>query len=734
MKAKSILLVVFLIGFVLLSTACFSKPPTPPSVSYADITVEAKYAGEVEEAKLTVPFNEECTVKALEVPDYTFWYWECNGEKVSEDAEYTFPAAYDATYYAIYKPNADDTVLINAVCEKDAFADFHYPDIGINVGGYVKKGEKYTVRSTGDLAVSYFRIDDTRTEGPSLDLTADDNITLYAEFEENVCEVIIEDECEHCGIEMTEGSSLIRYNGKREYVKFVAKDVEEGYLPKTWVLSTTETPTGGTVALKEIEYSYSSSPEFGIDTYLLVNLKISLKCTCENIIPTYPVEIVSSDGSGANVVSPDYFIGEEQEHYTLTITPNEDSYIKEVNVINCDQPEFTSLYKFDGFFNGGTWDIPYFDKNCVVNVVTVKKENAAIVTIDSLDEDFALSGSGGSAPSITTQTIVAEKGVDHYFENIYQENLLAIYEVNRQFSHISDKDGNLVSRKLNFFFNVTEDTEYFINYSYKPDKNDYFDFDYIPEEHAYAVRLNPLTAIMYPERIVEYSEILEIPSTYCGVPVTKISDYGMSYYDSNGFSDILNSAIVFKKLRVPSSIKYIGKCAFASWAETTVVFDEDIELEYISPDAFWSPNDSVSANLTKDQLLMMVKSLHEEYIGDSSEFYIAWEDDSHFNEGDLGHYTATKEFICVKESSFENVSAFELNILYHELAHHYQFVSIAGTETETFDSLKIKPTDEEVEGWSLPYDKSNPDAYLNHPMEISAREFSSKYTGYTLYE
>ena len=33
-------------------------------------------------------------------------------------------------------------------------------------------------------------------------------------------------------------------------------------------------------------------------------------------------------------------------------------------------------------------------------------------------------------------------------------------------------------------------------------------FDYIPEEHAYAVRLNPLTAIMYPERIVEYSEIL----------------------------------------------------------------------------------------------------------------------------------------------------------------------------------------------------------------------------------
>ena len=470
MKAKSILLVVFLIGFVLLSTSCFSKPPTPPTVFYADITVEAKYAGEVEEAKLTVPFNEECTVKALEVPDYTFWYWECNGEKVSEDAEYTFPAAYDATYYAIYKPNADDMVLINAVCEKDAFADFYYPDIGINVGGYVKKGEKYTVRSTGELAVSYFRIDDNRTEGPSLDLTADDNITLYAEFEENVCEVIIEDECEHCGIKMTEGSALIRFDGKSEYVKFVASDVEDGYLPKSWILSTTVIPTGGTVAQKDEEYLYSSTPEFVIDTYLLINLKVSLKCTCENIIPTYPVEIVSSDGSGATVTSPEKFIGTDGELYNALIEPDEDSYIQNVILISDEARAYTVLSILDDFYNGFTCDVPYgteyYDvSDWVLQVYTIKKENAAIVTIDSLDEELnATVDFEGSAPSMTTQIIVATKGQDYVFENRYESNLLAIYENGYRVSHISDKDGNVVSESIEFSFNVTEDTEYFINY------------------------------------------------------------------------------------------------------------------------------------------------------------------------------------------------------------------------------------------------------------------------------
>ena len=208
----------------------------------------------------------------------------------------------------------------------------------------------------------------------------------------------------------------------------------------------------------------------------------------------------------------------------------------------------------------------------------------------------------------------------------------------------------------------------------------------------------------------------------------------MSPYDENVYADMLNSAIVFKELQVPSSIKYIGKRAFANWAQTNIVFDEEIELEYISPDAFWSNYDSVTANLTKDQLLMMIRSLHEEYIGNSSEFYIAWEEDSHFEDGALGHYMTSKEFICVKESAFENISAFELSILYHEFAHHYQYISVVGTETENFASLIIKPTAEEVDGWSLEYDKSDHDAYLNHPMEISARDYSYKYTGYVSHQ
>ena len=53
------------------------------------------------------------TVKASDTEDYEFWYWEKDGKNVSEKKLYTFIAEEETRLLAVFKPKAEDKVLIN---------------------------------------------------------------------------------------------------------------------------------------------------------------------------------------------------------------------------------------------------------------------------------------------------------------------------------------------------------------------------------------------------------------------------------------------------------------------------------------------------------------------------------------------------------------------------------------------------------------------------------------------
>lgn len=717
-----------------------------------NISVEVKYFGAVEEEKLTVKAGKEFTVKASDVDDYVFWYWEKDGKIVSEEAEYTATATKAETYYAVFKPKADELVLIDVVCERDEFTEYWYKDIGVTGGGVKKKGEPIALRSNGELAVSWFTVKGERRRGPYIELTGEESVRVEAEFE-SVCQIEIE-ENPYCEIRLVSGTDYVEEgelisgtflmnDGERlELSASVAEEYENDYALDQWRATRTGSLAYSFIGTYDEESGCEWSPtyELGISDNF-VNIRISLTCEAENIASPHAVRIVSDDGSGATVVAPKKFAladeGEADRSYQALITPNADSYIQRValytseEVVSCGSGQ-----NFNDYYNGAYFDISekgIGTEDAELRVYTVKRDSAAIVNVISDDDWFTYTPkpSGGYAPSISTKTYVVKKGEPQIFRSYYDYNLNEIYKCGYQFSHVEDENGNRIADTFMFEYAVNEDTDFYIRYIEKPIADEYFDYFLTDDGKGYEARLSPLNDYFY--RWANFADELTIPSVYNGKPVVAIGDYGMGNYRKGVEEDwsTVNLYPVYKKLIVPASVKRIGVKAFANYAQTEIVFDENAEFEYISPDAFYSTNDSVKAVLTKTQLTGLVKQLHERYIGDGEGFEVRFLADEHFgDENELGHYEGFAEYICLKESVITDISAFELSLIYHEFAHHYQFAAMAGVGEETYETLAIQPTEAEVEAWSEPYDEEDYAAYWAHPMEASARAFALKWTGF----
>ena len=269
----------------------------------------------------------------------------------------------------------------------------------------------------------------------------------------------------------------------------------------------------------------------------------------------------------------------------------------------------------------------------------------------------------------------------------------------------------------------------------KPVDDLYFDYTLTADRTGYVAKLSQLA--LFPTSCPSVNEI-SLPYTYNGLPVKEIADFGMSAYRCHTTILGLNvghyTRVPFNKIVLPYTLEKIGEKAFASCFDLQVVFPNGDKIAAMSPDAFWSPNDTVWANLSKAHLKLLLQTLHTKYIGENEGFTYQIKADSHFGgENDLAHYEALTEYICIKENILyvgTSISAFELGLLYHEFFHHYQLVAMTGVGEECLESMNVKPTNEEITAWKTPYDTSDYDAYWNHSLEVSARNFATEWSGW----
>lgn len=764
-KMRSILLtMISALGCLVLLGGCAwlngkeNSSSSNTSTDAVEITAKVKYEGKADEGRKFVRVGEPYTLRAYDTDEYAFWFWESDGEKVSEDAEYTFTVKEDATFEAVFIPKAEDKVLINTVYEKDEYSRTWYAETGILGEGYVQKGAELCLQSEEELAVSWFTLNGERTRGPILEMTADDNVTVKVEYQQ-VVEIVLA-ESEHYTLDFATGSQLMDVDEITgvENVN-ISYTIADGYVADKWMVKV----YASNKAVREGFYSRESfvreddTVEFYdalelVTTIYDARYESSLVVDNVNVMDTYRVEIISEDGSGAQVISPEKFLHksdweENPRGYRIEIIPNEDSYIQNVDTYIKASGEETQ----GGFVKGnivqghcdylggkcyigdtstfGTWE------DTTVRVYTIKKENAAIINVISCNDEITHTPNpmGDYSPLINTQTYLVKKGNSWQYYCDFDNNLNAIYEQGYQVSHITDESGETISPTLSFRRTITKDENFYIHYSEKPIKDSYFDYHLTEEGDGYAVRLNPL--LFYFDRYAPSTYELTVPATYNGKPVVEVPDFGLSFYQTTGDMRDDYGIYKFQKLNLPSTIKRIGAKAFASNCTLEVVFDENMQLEYLSPDAFWSSRDEVTANLTKTHLAMMLNQLHNTYIGENADFEVRFELGDHFDENEYGHYEAFTEYICVTEGLFgetARISAMELSIIYHEFAHHYQFIAMVGLGEETYESLIIQPTQEEVEAWGQTYDKDDYDAYRNHPMEVHARAFAEEWTGFLL--
>ena len=734
-----------------------SSSSTAPK-NTVNITVKVKYEGKADEGCFAVPVGEEFTLRAYDTDEYEFAFWERaqDGEPIFDEAEHTVTAKQDTTYYAVFAPKADDQVLVNVVYERDFYAQQYYYDVGVLGEGYQRKGEEVHLVSDGELPVSWFTVRENwlysfeeETRGPTLTLLPEKSVTVFVTFEQ-VCEIVLADS-PHYTLYFKDGDTLMNQDEPFS----VGMHLEDGYVADRWEIVWYPIPSaaahGFCVNTREegINWGREWTYDWQVES-LCRRMEFSLVVTNENLSEPYQVEVIREEGHEPGMYCtmsiPDYFLMDATYNgYYMGIYPSRNAYIKDVKV-RIERDDGNPYYQYDiinafhGEYSGGYFHIPdAYDlgsyEDITVQVELVSKETHAVVNLISNDDNivYTPNPNGGYAPSITTQSFVVKKGVSKEFHMHYTNNLAKIYEVGYQFSHIADAKGNVVSETIEFAYTPTEDTDLYIHYERKPIADEFFDYHLSEEGDGYEVRLSQLSILPYSNYEMEYQEELTIPSTYNGLPVVEIPDFGMSYYQvtGNGMRDTYG-ANVYGTLYVPASIKRIGEKAFANIFETKIVFDEKAVFDEISPDAFYSNQNSVKANMTKAQLESVVKGLHEQYIGVADGFALCLEPAEHFkDENALGHYEIFAEYICILADDLDlaNISTYDFWKIFHEFAHHYQVVAMYGVGEETYESLLIKPTQEDVTAWKQDYDKEDYDAYWTHPMEVSARAFAAKWTG-----
>lgn len=709
---------------------------------------EVEMEGESQSAKV----GERVTLRAFDTDEYAFSHWEYLSKVVSTDREYTFKITrgdlYFKRYYAVFTPKDEGKALINVVYECGETIDeqlLRLERLIVDGGGYHNIGDGITLQSSNDGVgiARRFAYDGKVVDGPVLSLRVEKNTTVTVTIEKMVKLSIAENE--HCDVSLDVGESFLK---EGEYFTASMQMKSTEYVPDTWQIK--DAITGEVLESYPWEENTELKSVVAHSEISLHNqLVVDLTCANENVIDTPNVKVISATGDAVQVEveKPEKMILDRG--FPMWVKPDDDTYLQNIYKFAPATEEFPFASRIDFvsveqiYAEGGKIFVPdstlSFGEGYEVRIEAMPRAKAAIVNIISDNEvikkeceETGKRPSGYFAASLSTTFKIVEKGKEQLHQLDHYENLKAIYEVGFQFSHVEDENGRRVADNVDFCFTAEGDMNYYLKWVKKPVADPYFDYTLNMNRRGYVARLSQLC--LFPQICPPIDEI-SLPYYYNGMPVTEVAEYGMSAYrcfpDKRGVE--YYSYVPFGKINIPHTIEKLGNMAFASCFRLEVGMPAESGLWYIAPDAFWSPNDSVSANLTKTHLDLMLQRLHYRYIGKNDNFVCKIMGDEHFAENELAHYEALTEYVCVKKSAFDgDFSSFELCLLYHEFFHHYQLVAMIGIGDETLEALRIKPSAEDIEGWNLPYDTTDYEAYWSHPMEVSARAFAEEFSGYRL--
>ena len=753
MKKKWLFILSFVCGLLFLTSCGLLSTTDYPgeTILFAAYT---KYDGgevEMEGETQRVKVGKKATLQAFDTDEYEFLHWEFRGEIVSTEREFVLKPTendiYFHRYYAVFTPKDETKALVNVICEKGGTLDDWWTisdEMEVSGGGYYTIGETATLQTTDRVGlVRTFAYENRKVDGPVLELPVEKNITITAKIEKMV-EILLA-ENEYCTLTLNkEDRFLPEYE---DYQVSVEMETDE-YVPDSWEIK--DYVTGE--VLSKWEWEWNTTLEevvIGRDISLHNRLLIDLVCTNENIVDTLPVEVVSATGDQVCVEIEKQKKMISGRAFVMNVTPDENTYIQDVYILAEATEEFPFPSRIDFW---GVQDIykdggkvvpsdPRFDfgENCKVVLQAIPREKAAVVNvisdeeiIEKYREETGKNPSGFYAPSLSTTLRIVEKNKEQYFNMEYSNNVYAIYEIGFQFSHIEDERGRKFADNLHFTFTVDKDTNFYIKWTKKPVFDPYFDYTPTRDGTGYVAKLSQLAN--YTDCCPKVEEIT-LPYYYNGKPVKEIANFGISSWRNRPtkLGDFYSQSLMpVSKIVLPYTIEKIGEYAFATFNPLQVVIPEGDSLSYISPNAFWSPNNSIKMNLSEKHLGMMLQTLHTKYIGENENFTYVLQDDSHFELiNELAHYEALSEYICIRKSMFSSeITSIRLGILYHEFFHHYQIVATLGVGEESLETMKIKPTAEEIEAWKQPYDKEDYNAYYNHPLEVSARAFAEEWSGW----
>lgn len=252
-----------------------------------------------------------------------------------------------------------------------------------------------------------------------------------------------------------------------------------------------------------------------------------------------PVEIVSVCGGGGTAESLYGLYAYDAGDMWLTVTPNEDSYLRslhvqvgggsvgDINIVNVINHGI-----MEGEQDGGILAAPFADsfegpdKKVVAEFIAKDRACLARFCFDEEAIERTDQSYGYYAPSISDSIIAAERGEEGIFFSFpYIENLMAIYANGYQFAGWKDESGRIVTRLLSDMFAADRaERTYTMVFAEKPVADPLFDYTLNEDGTGYLLSVN---------RCLSQSELPETfvaPHTYNGLPVVGIAPQGFTYY------------------------------------------------------------------------------------------------------------------------------------------------------------------------------------------------------------
>ena len=211
-----------------------------------------------------------------------------------------------------------------------------------------------------------------------------------------------------------------------------------------------------------------------------------------------------------------------------------------------------------------------------------------------------------------------------------------------------------------------------------------------------------------------------IPEYVDGKKVTRIADHAFMDHTYD--------------ITIPSYVEEIDVNAFIlnGWiSELTIEGDRnDLTFEMFKNVTWLSVSTQTLENMIHNEVRKFIKDVNLNVT-----YYD--ENDSHYQGGTLGYYTAGSRSINVFYKAGEALYHTSRNVIVHEIRHFYQEIAIDNVEGLSLEDLIIKPTKAQVGAWKyLDYadSSSEPNKYKYNAREIDAREYAYKVTDFDLYE